>query len=837
MDQMPREELNANPRVVPLCGDVILFDCKRAPTDNIRTELTFCRFSFKREERGFLKASDGSTVLSVKSSSHVDIVKCQRATDTRSRAAIPCVLVTKKSGKRQSFKYSLLSLSTSDILEPRFEFTLPYEIKERLCILHGPTVLWSHDNTVFYTSLQAQGVRRIPMRLPHSITAELPLHTGQICVIGLQGSDNNPTTNRTTGYLIEDGHVFDGTVILPHPYISITLCILVVSATREDGVLACGVVTATSNQQLVYIDNGEVKDTCQLPFDEPRTIQLLNTGRNGCLLVVFFQGGHVCAVWKDTFQIASTWSGVGSFHVDDFLGCGTDQMLLVFEDQHVQHGQPLERFLLTDLCGISYSRGLDTEAPKPPRTPENHLLTLQALESRLQSGMNVLQELQQEVRVKDRVLQLSVNALMDVMSGREAALTPYEQEGLIALWDCDAELHDDAVDNKMQDVPDDSPKPQIDELWHRICEGRLVVGVTLRTDNSIAVSSVSLSILTESGQSTTPAVTQTHSQASLLPEFNSSSSSSSSSSFSEPAAKRSRQHDASRQDELNTCRLAVTALTELAPLLNSGCVKCRVMLHYTHRQDAFALASNATPAVLLCGHVALDIHDGSQTQFLANPQLKTDEASKDLLCLLAVLERWHFLIDSPNYSLCDINGWMEKRVCGKKVEVNTQYVLVNSAGPSAPMLLRWHQLTPFRGELSVYSSHSQMLQLLNSLMEFLPTSCTVKAVRGTTHPDTARAFASVLEKEVMSLKECLTLLLLCKEDKKDTERRSIVGHEDIPEPGSLEGLQTCREGWQQEVERSKRSLSSLVDVGQYRSLVQRMSKVHLDGDLAALLAS
>lgn len=54
------------------------------------------------------------------------------------------------------------------------------------------------------------------------------------------------------------------------------------------------------------------------------------------------------------FQIASRWSGVSSVHVDDFMGCGTDQMLLLFKDQGVAR-QPLEKFLITDLCGISYS--------------------------------------------------------------------------------------------------------------------------------------------------------------------------------------------------------------------------------------------------------------------------------------------------------------------------------------------------------------------------------------------------------------------------------------------------------------------------------------------------
>lgn len=38
----------------------------------------------------------------------------------------------------------------------------------------------------------------------------------------------------------------------------------------------------------------------------------------------------------------------------DFLGCGTEQILVVFKDQGVT-GQPLEKFLLTDLCGITFA--------------------------------------------------------------------------------------------------------------------------------------------------------------------------------------------------------------------------------------------------------------------------------------------------------------------------------------------------------------------------------------------------------------------------------------------------------------------------------------------------
>lgn len=148
------------------------------------------------------------------------------------------------------------------------------------------------------------------------------------------------------------------------------------------------------------------------------------------------------------------------------------------------------------------------------------------------------------------------------------------------------------------------------------------------------LASVSLSILTETGQSSMPAVIQTQSQVFCLPVPCPSSSSSSFSpacTFLEPAAKRSKQHNAGRPNNLNTCRLAVTAVTRLTPLLNSGCVKCCVMLHYVQRQDAFSLVSNPTPVVLCCGQVALDIHGDFQTSLLTHPELKTGKKNTNAI--------------------------------------------------------------------------------------------------------------------------------------------------------------------------------------------------------------
>lgn len=159
------------------------------------------------------------------------------------------------------------------------------------------------------------------------------------------------------------------------------------------------------------------------------------------------------------------------------------------------------------------------------------------------------------------------------------------------------------------------------------------------------VANVSLSIVTEADQSAAPAVIQTQSQVFWLPApFSPFSSSSCASMFLEPAAKRSKQHN-----DLNACRLAVTAVTRLTPLLNSACVKCSVMLHYIHKQDAFALVSRSIPHMLHCGEVALDINGDFQSRLLKNPQLKTGKKTKNgqdlngytrFLIILLFMPRW-----------------------------------------------------------------------------------------------------------------------------------------------------------------------------------------------------
>lgn len=132
-------------------------------------------------------------------------------------------------------------------------------------------------------------------------------------------------------------------------------------------------------------------------------------------------------------------------------------------------------------------------------------------------------------------------------------------------------------------------------------------------------------------------------------------------------------------------------------------------------------------------------------------------------------------------------------------------------------------------------SQLQMLQFLDSLLAYLPASCSIQHVKSTGGQGAAHIFSLALEKEVVSLRECVSSLL-CEEEEEEQKKKSL-GLEETSDPGSVQGLQRCREAWQRDVEWSRMRLSPLVDVGRYRRLTQSMSRVQLDCDLAALLDS
>lgn len=287
-------------------GNIFLFQCRRTTESNDGKvgdlTLVFSRLTYNGGNGVFVEAAEGTVALGGGISTRADILACKCVINCQKRLNTPCILVLKKRESEEHFQYRLFALS-SDRLELCLEFRLPYEMRESVRVLGGPAVVWRHAGDVCFISPQTRSVRRLPLQVQHCVFGELPLCKGDVFVIGVQElSNTNP------GYFIENGHTFDGNMILPHPYVRLTQCMLVLSAEKAEcnKVTQSAVVAATSRQQLVYFENGTVKNACQLPFEQANNIQIVDTGRSGSMYVISFQQGNACAVWKATFQVCKT---------------------------------------------------------------------------------------------------------------------------------------------------------------------------------------------------------------------------------------------------------------------------------------------------------------------------------------------------------------------------------------------------------------------------------------------------------------------------------------------------------------------------------------------------
>lgn len=309
-------------------GNMFLLKCRRITESSGGKvgdlTLAFSRLSYNRENEVFVKAAEGAAVLSGRVSSRADILTCTCVINCQKRVKTPCILVLKKCEGEKNFQYSLFTLS-SDRLELCLGFRLPYELRENVRVLGGPAVLWRHAGDVCFISTQTAAVRRLPVQVQHCEFGELPLSKGNVFVIGGQELSN-------PGYFMESGHTFDGNRILPQPYISLTQCMLILSAEKTvcNNVVQSAVVVATSLQQLVYFENGVVKNACQLPFEHPDNIQLVDTGRSGSVFIISFQKGHACAVRKETFQVCKNWIYTQSEPADCIaMSLSTKQMFII----------------------------------------------------------------------------------------------------------------------------------------------------------------------------------------------------------------------------------------------------------------------------------------------------------------------------------------------------------------------------------------------------------------------------------------------------------------------------------------------------------------------------
>ncbi|XP_005015241.4 Fanconi anemia group B protein [Anas platyrhynchos] len=785
------------------------------------------------------------------------IVCCGCAAHAATGVVLPCVLLRRRK-RSEALEYLLLAVHASNRFELSCQFELDYELKEDVRLLGGPTVLWRHADRLFYISPGTGTVRSPPVQLSSVVwageiegegTVVLGVRTARLqedeAEDGLSASDRAIWGTEFFGYAIEAQKMLASTCFMPHAYSRVVSSVHVCKSEMLKKQLRTSVVAVTHKNQLIWFQDGHPKGVCELPYEKPWSIKTAVTSGNHLLFIVSFASGNVCVVRSENLQVASKWQKVKSVLVDDFVGCGTDQLLLLFKDD--SSTDLLSTFKITDLGKVNYESGINykDDVPAAEGLQENGLLTIQALEKRLQAGLSSVRELQQHLGLKKRVLIESCRALIDLVEERSHILPAAKKEGLVSLWD-DVENPPHSL-SKEASSTSKVPDHFIEKLWQRVVGESLVVGVKVTESFSLSLSDVSLSLVVDQDFSSISPIIECRNK--IIKLNKAFSALSVSSCQIEPPPKKMKLDLHSKNDLKNQVHKkcskinlegakTVTAVTSLSPLLAFHCVCCVVLLHakkQKHQNDGLQKSKKIT---LLCGKVLLsleDISDGKYSVKMLRDNSYCTGSMEDILAVLAASMRFSFQIQSSDFTLTSVNSWLLGEMECTPFKECHDYMFCHKAGNVYSTVFNWTLKSPFEGVLTLFCrSLTVLFQCLHSLTKVLPPSCDVKLLKSGSKDVLTEQLALALEKEMLTSRTSLS----SKESKAENSliRQNEPGKKisDAPVTSLLDSedkVQQFRMKLQNEREESVLNMNQTMNGTLYQEMALKLAEAQLSSDM------
>ncbi|NXM38354.1 FANCB protein, partial [Gymnorhina tibicen] len=859
-------------------GEVLVFQLSKPKhadeADDKTMNLCVRRMAFNRDTKLFVQKSSG--VFSMHAShSKIEMICCSCTTDSRTGIILPCILMKKK--KRNNVKYFVLFLHSSNQFEQSFYFKLDYELKEDIRLFAGPSVLWRHANKLFYISSNTRVVQSAPVQLSSVVwtgeivgegTVVLGIRTA--CLPETEDADGFSASDRAIwgseffGYAIQTQKMLTGTCFMPHAYSRVVSSVYICKTDRLKKQLRISLVAITHKKQLIWFQSGVPKGVCELPYEKPCLVKTAVTSSNDLLFVVSFASGNSCVVQRrDSLQVASKWQKVKCVLVDDFIGSGSEQLLLLFKDD--SNTDVLSTFKITDLGQVNYASDINYkhDVPAAEGLQENGLLTVRALETRLQAGWTSVRELQQHLRLQKRVILESCRALIDLVEERTHILPNAKEvkcrrqarsllnsakpfaEGLVSLWD-DVENPPHSL-TKETSLASKVPEHFTEELWQRVVGDSLVVGVKLTESFYLSLSDVSLSLVMDQDFSSISPIIKCQSK--IIKLNKAFSALTVSSSQIEPPPKKMKLDLHSKNDLRNefpkrSSRIqldgakTVTAVTSLSPLLAFHRVCCVVLLHarkQNHQNDSLQQSKKIT---VLCGKILLSLEEISNGRYSVKMLRDTSYCTgsvEDILAVLAVSVRFSFQIVSSDCTLTPVSSWLLREMECTPFKECQDNIFCHKAGNVHGTIFNWTLKNPFEGVLTIFCRNLTVLfQCLHSLTGVLPPSCSVKLLRSGSKAVLTEQLALALEKEMLTLRNSLFLKETKAENSLSWGNESGKKINNAPLASLLdteEGVQQFRKKLQNEREESVRSMNQAMNGALYRKTALKIAEAQLSSDM------
>ncbi|NXU19634.1 FANCB protein, partial [Pardalotus punctatus] len=847
-------------------GEVLVFQLSNPKpaeeADDKTINLRVRRMVFNRDTKVFVQNSSGVFSMCA-SHSKIEIICCSCTTDSRTGIILPCIFMKKK--RKNNIKYFLLLLHSSNQFEPSFYFKLDYELKEDIRLFAGPSVLWRHANRLFYISSSTCVVQSAPVQLSSVVwtgeivgegTVVLGIRTACLPetedVDGFSVSDRAIWGTEFFGYTIQTQKMVTGTCFMPHAYSRVVSSVYICKSERLKKQLRVSLVAITHKNQLIWFQNGVPKGVCELPYEKPCSVKPAVTRSSDLLFVVSFASGNCCVVQRrDSLQVASKWQKVKCVLVDDFIGSGSEQLLLLFKDD--SNTDVLSTFKITDLGEVNYASGISFkhDVPAAEGLQENGLLTVRALEKRLQAGWTSVRELQQHLELQKRVILESCRALIDLVEERTHILPTAKEvkcrrwAGLVSLWD-DVENPPHSL-SKETSLTFKVPEHFTEELWQRVVDDSLVVGVKLTESFYLSLRDVSLSLVMDQDFSSISPIIKCQSK--IIKLNKAFSALAVSSNQIEPPPKKIKldlhsKNDLKKEFPKRSSRIqldggkTVVAVTSLSPLLAFHRVCCVVLLHarkQTHQNDSLQQSKKIS---VLCGKILLSLEDLSNGRYsvkMLRDNSYCTGSVEDMLAVLAASVRFSFQIVSSDCTLTAVSSWLLGEMECTPFKECQDNIFCHKAGNVYGTIFNWTLKNPFEGVLTIFCRNLTVLfQCLHSLTRDLPPSCSVKLLRSGSKGVLTEQLALALEKEMLTLKNSLFLKETEAENSLTWGNESSKKINNAPLASLLdteEGVQQFRKKLQKEREESVRSMNQTMNGALYHKIALKVAEAQLSSDM------
>ncbi|XP_020936171.1 Fanconi anemia group B protein [Sus scrofa] len=846
---------NEQERLLCYNGEVLVFCLSKGNfVDKGPAKITMIhvrRMTFDRGTGVFVQKSTGS--FSIKEEySHLKIMCCNSVSDFRTGINLPYVMI-QCNKENNIFRYFLLFLHSTNKFEKRLSFRLGYELKDSIRVLNGPLVLWRHVQTFFYISSQTGRVVTVSFNFS-SIDWVGEIENLGIVLLGLkryylseEGCTPKPSKSDYATwntpfcvYSLEREEVLSDTYLIPPVYSSVVTCVHVCATEIVDNQLRLSLIALTQKNQLISFQNGTPKSVCQLPFEDPCAVHLMDSGGGNLHFIVSFRSNDACAVRAKNFQVVDKWEKMSSILVDDFLGTGTEQVLLLFKDS--LSSDCLSSFKITNLDNINYSsQPVDcSQDDLFDNEQDNCSLMIPPLERRLKVGFVSIQELQQNLLLKEKILSKSYKAFTNLFQGKDDSTPSAKEDYLVTL--CGKEENPVCTsDEKLSENFQDS-KQLVEKIWYRVIEDSLVVGVKTTSSLKVSLSHVTLSLsMHRACNSSFPGikcqnrVLQLNRNSSpppcLVPYEVRSEVKRIKLSVDSEQEEEKKESLVCEQPSEKDCVQMITAVTSLSPLLAFSNFCCIVLLQIRERENA----NYSKVHYVHCGRIFLSLEDLSSGKYLLTfPKKKPLEHMEDLFALLAVLHRACFQITSRSYALTSVKSWLLEHMECEVIKEFPEVCFCKRPGNFYGTFFSWKERTPFEGILIVYFRNQTVLfQCLHNLSRVLPVNSFFKNLKLGSEDILIDHLTLALEKELVTLGSLSSASA-------KVESNLVQSSEASEEKSSNVAASSDREErihlYREELQREKQqTLGTNLNVSGalYREMTLKLAEVQLKSDLAA----